>query len=172
VVPDSEDDESEDLLSAIVPLTLADGEVRSLDVKMLEADTATMPTTATEVEVTSGLFLTAGADIVEPPPFTDLGDLAAVLVAEADRLPIEVVDGPLAVWYLGPFEAESESGVAVRIANQWSLTPNQECALYASSGPTEFSWLSLGAFTVDGDGAFLTGASKLPILSTLVLSCP
>jgi hypothetical protein len=172
VVPDAADAESASLLSAIVPLTLADNEDRALDVTMLTPDAVSMPETAEEIEVTDGLFLTAGADIVEPAPFTELGDLAAVQVAEADSLPIELNVDPVAVWYLGPFEAESETGVAVRMANQWSIAPAQSCDVYASSGPTEYSWLELGQLTVDEDGAFLTGDATLPILSTLVLACP
>lgn len=165
---------SSGLLTPIVLLTLTDGETRDLDAVLLPADkSSALPATSTEVEVVEGVYLTVGADILEPAPLTELGDtISAVRVPDGASLPIELAGTVLGTWYFAPFEAESEHGVGVRLDNLWGLAPGTTVEVYAMSMPTEFSWLLAGTLTVDAGGTSLTGDAKLPILTTMVVVQP
>lgn len=164
-------DEGSGYAHPMVVLTLAEGEARVLDVVVDALDAPRpLPATASEVEVTDGVFLTLGADILEPAPLTDLpSEVAAVRVPEAHRLPIELEGELLDVWYLSPWEATSESGVRVRLANAWGLAPGDRARVWAASEPTTYAWLDAGELVVTEDGLMLEGDTALPILTTIAL---
>lgn len=167
VIPDVESG----LATAMAPITWADGEDKVIDVRMVVLDDPLpIPASAEEVEVTEGLWLTLGMDTLEPPFGVDLEDVAAVRVPEADRLPIELDGEVLDVWYIHPWEAESEEGAPVRVANAWGLAPGESVRAWASSLPLEYSWLDAGTLTVTEDGGMLEGDAALPVLTTLVLT--
>ncbi|MES2642425.1 MAG: carboxypeptidase-like regulatory domain-containing protein [Myxococcota bacterium] len=152
-------------------LTLAEDEERVLDVVLDTFDPPRpLPSSASEVEVSDGLFLTLGADILEPAPLTDLpSEVAAVRVPTAHRLPVELDGELLDTWYLSPWEATSESGVGVRLANTWGLAPGDRARVWAASEPTTYAWLDAGELVVTEDGLMLEGDVALPILTTLAL---
>jgi hypothetical protein len=159
------------LATAMAPITWAEDEDKVIDVQMLELDdTHPIPATAAEVEVTDGLWLTLGMDTLTPPFGIDLVDTAAVRVPVEDRLPLEVPGEVLDVWYLHPWESESEEGVPLRIANTWSLTPGETVRAWVSSLPLDYSWLDAGTLTVSEDGTMLEGDAELPVLTSLVLT--
>ncbi len=170
VVPDSDSG----LMTQMVLLTLADEEERDLDAVMLEPDKSSpLPATATETEVAAGVYLTVGADILEPAPLTELGDtFTAARVPDGMGMPIELPGTVLGNWYFGPFEADSEAGVAVRLDNLWGLAAGTSVEVYAMSLPTDYSWLLAGTLTVGSDGTSLTGDARLPILTTMVVIQP
>lgn len=155
----------------MVTLTLADEETRTIDVVLDPFDSPRpLPDVASEVEVTDGLYLTVGADILEPPPLEDLpSEVAAVRVPEAHRLDVEVEGTLLDVWYLSPWEASSEPGVAVRVDNLWGLAPGERARAFVTSEPTTYAWLDAGELVVADDGATLAGEASLPLLTTLAL---
>ncbi|MFZ5482005.1 MAG: carboxypeptidase-like regulatory domain-containing protein [Myxococcota bacterium] len=155
----------------MVTLTLADGEARAIDVVLDPFDTPQgLPRVASEVEVTDGLYLTIGADNLTPPPLEDLpAEVAAVRVPAEHRLDVEVDGAVLDVWYLSPWEATSETGVAVRMDNLWGLAPGDRARAFVVSEPTAYTWLDAGELVVEEDGATLAGDASLPILTTLAL---
>jgi len=168
VIPPDEDP----YIPALVTLTLADEEDRTLDVTLFEGETNDMPDVAEEVEVAEGLFVTVGADVLEPAPLTELGDVVrGVAVPLELALPIEV-DAPevIAVWHLGPFEATSEEGLPFRMANLWDLPANAEYAVWEASEPLEHDWHNVGTVTVDAQGEWLEGEGEITILTTVVLT--
>ena len=164
-------DEASGYADPMVVLTLVEGEERVLDVVLDRFDTPRpLPATSEEVEVTDGLFLTVGADILEPAPLTDLpSEVAAVRVPEAHRLPIELVGELLDVWYVSPWEATSEAGVGVRLDNMWGMAPGDRARVWAASEPTTYAWLDAGELVVAEDGLTHVGDAALPILTTMAL---
>lgn len=161
------------LLDAIVPLTVAVDQTRTIDVTLFAADaTVTIPTTADEIEVAPGFFLTVGVDTVEPAIFEDLGTtIASAQVTESEMLPLEVEAAHgafVTAYYFAPFEAFSTSGLPFRIDNTFGLPANTALVAYASSGPDLYTWLPAGELAVSADGTSIEGGS-LPILTTLVV---
>lgn len=167
VIPDA----SSGLATAMAPLSWADGENKVLDIQMLErGPSQPIPAVATELELADGLWVTLGMDTLVPAFGYDLVDTSAVRVAEADRLPIELDDEVLDVWYVHPWESEAEAGAALRVANTYGLAPGESVRAWVASLPTEYSWLDAGTLTVSGDGTMLEGEAALPVLTTLVLT--
>ena len=159
------------LATPIAPHTPAMGQTVELDVVMPALDAPVdLPSSAREVEVTDGLFLTVGADILEPAGFEELGDeVAAAPVAAEHSLPLEVDGEVVAQWYVYPFEATSESGVALRLANQWSLPAGETYEVVVSGDPYEPGWIEAGTLTVSSDGESLEGDAELPLFTSVVL---
>jgi hypothetical protein len=158
------------LMAPLATLTLEEEEVLSVDI-VLHPPTASapLPATAAEVEL-SGLLLTAGADMLEPLPFTELGDtISAAAVDPAETLPLELEGAVLAVWHLAPFEATAAAGMPLRILNSWGLPPGESYRVWVVSEPYTYSWLDQGTLTVSEDGSTLEGSVLIPILSTVVL---
>jgi hypothetical protein len=162
------------LAHPLVPLTLGDAEQRALHAVVPPLDPGRpIPTTAAEVEVTDGLYLTLGVDTLTPAAFTELGDeVAAVLVPEGARLPVEIEGSVVALWYLDPFEATAERGIPVRIDNAWGLPPGQALELHFAHEPYDPGWELAGTLVVSLDGTRLEGDATIGILTTLALIDP
>ena len=159
------------LSTPIAPHTPAMGETLDLDVVVPSLGTAReLPAKAEEVEVAEGLFLTVGADILEPAGFEELGDeIAAAVVSSEHSLPLDLDGEVLAQWYVDPFEATSESGVSLRLANQWSLSPGETYDVVVAGDPYAPGWLEAGTLTVSADGSTLEGDAMLSMLTSIVL---
>lgn len=162
------------LSSPIAPHTPAMGETLALDVVVPALDTPReLPADAEEVEVTDGLFLTVGADILEPAGFEELGDeIAAAAVAPEHSLPLGLDGEVLAQWYVDPFEATSEAGVPLRMENRWSLPAGQTYDVVVSGDPYAPGWLEAGTLTVSSDATMLEGDAALLMLTSIVLLAP
>ncbi len=143
-------------------------EVRVLaePVPMGELGPATEVTTAREVQVAEGLWLTIDPDTVELPFDAD----SLLLAASTPRSwPPELPSGDvLAVWYLDPFDAQVASGMSLRAANAWDLQPGEEAVLWTSSY-RDYAWVEAGRVVVSEDGTEVVGGD-LPVISTLVLA--
>ncbi|MFZ5480859.1 MAG: hypothetical protein ACOZNI_29130 [Myxococcota bacterium] len=155
----------------MVTLALADGEASAIDVVLDPFDTPHgLPRVASEVEVTDVLYLTICADNLIQPPLEDLpAEVAAVRVPAGHRLDVEVDGTLLDVWYLSPWEATSETGVAVRMDNLWGLAPGDRARAWVVSEPAAYSWLDAGELVDGEDGATLSGDASLPIPTTFAL---
>jgi len=154
----------------LVITAIAPGEVVTLDTPFamgaLGQVTPMSGRPAAEVEVVDGLWLTVDPAAVSLPFGEEALDLAGA--AAPSFPPLLPVDDALAVWYLAPFEARSESPMATRIENRWGLEPGQTLTLYEAS-KSDLAWLPAGEVTVSEDGGELVGGA-VTVLSTLVLA--
>jgi len=151
-----------------IPLPLASEEVKSLDVTMLElGDEKTLPGTAHEVEIVPGFFVDIGSDIIELPFGSNAETVSGVYVPEEHRPPVDLEGTVIGMWYLEPYDAEAEEGLAVRIQDQWSSVQGANYEVKVASY-AHFSWLDAGSLALGEDG-FFTGDAKLPVVSTVVL---
>ena len=159
------------LATPIAPHTPAMGQTVEIDVVMPALDPAQdLPPTAREVEVTDGLFLTVGADILEPAGVEELGEeVAAAPVSAEHSLPLELDGEVVAQWYVEPFEATSETGVELRLANQWSLPAGATYEVMVAGDPYDPGWIEAGTLTVSSDGQTLEGDAQLAVLTSVVL---
>jgi hypothetical protein len=154
----------------MVPLTLEKGP-RTLDVLMPRFKSTALPAAHKWLSVSEGLDLDIGLDLLDEPKIGEIGDVVTVSrLAPEDALPIELAGTALDVYYIGPFEIESEAGVSVRLTETYGLAEGDKVELYASSLPTEYKWLPCGTLTLTG--GVWTGTAKLPILTTLVVVKP
>ncbi|TNE86369.1 MAG: carboxypeptidase regulatory-like domain-containing protein [Deltaproteobacteria bacterium] len=159
---------ADDLVELVWPLTFS-GTATTQDVTLpaLPAMT-TLPSTPTEVEVATGLFVTVGQGdlgvIFEPDP-TDIG--AAAMTSAQFPLPAGTF---VAGWYMEPYDARADAGLPLRFATPNGVTAGTTLHAYMSSYD-DFGWLDLGTFTESG--GFLTAdnttAGKITVLGTLVL---
>jgi hypothetical protein len=136
----------------LTPLMFDDGEHTELNMVLVKSSApVTTPATAAEVEVTPGLFLTVGLDTVE----LLFGDVSEISGVEVDSMywptVIEGLPGtPIAMWYLDPFDAESEVGMPIRFSNSWGLEDGTTYDVY-NAVYDEFAWVYSGEVTVSGD---------------------
>ena len=161
-----------ELLPLMNVLTLADGDDRTIDVKVYPASVETpIPTIAGLVEVENGLQIGIGLDVLKPAPFTELGSyFFATEIPSTDFPHLEVAEEPITMWVLAPFEAEAEAGMPVRVKNRFGLEAGAKANLWAAGAPNAATWLPVGELTVDGDGEWFSGETSLPIVTTLLLS--
>ena len=152
----------------LVVADLEDGEDRVLatDVPMASLGAATEVSTAREVQVAEGLWLTVDPAFVELPFDADALNLAAATPA---AFPPELPAGEvLSVWYLDPFDAKASAGLTLRATNTWDLEPGEEAVLWTSSY-LDYAWVEAGRVVVSEDGTEVTGGD-IPVISTLVLA--
>jgi hypothetical protein len=152
-----------------VPLPLQSEEVKALDVTLLElGDDKTLPGTAHEVEIVPGFFVNIGSDIIELPFGSVVTDLVSgVFVPEEHRPPVALEGTVIGMWYLEPYDATAEDGLAIRILDEWSTAQDTTYEVKVASY-AHYSWLDAGSLTLGADG-FFTGDAKLPVVSTVVL---
>jgi hypothetical protein len=152
----------------MVVLNPTDGETIDVTFTMLELDAAVPnPATAAEIELVDGFYLTVGQDTVELL-FGDVSMLSGVAVPP-DAFPTRndgLPGAPIAMWYLDPFDAESEGGMPVRIRNDFGLAEGTVVEVW-SAVYDDYAWHLAGTLTVTG--ADLVGDAKLPVLSATVL---
>ena len=145
-------------------ITVAEGGANSHDLVAPTLDTAVpIPTSATELELGSGLFVTLSADGIEPPnPFGDPAtETAGVSVPQGQWTTFP--ENTAAVWYLSPFDyhSVSEDGLPTRIEGLADGTYAIQVASYEDT-----AWLPAGTLTVSGGTP--SGDLAIPVLSTVI----
>ncbi len=167
----------EGLATVLVILTTTHEEERSLDFLVPALSTAQdIPQNATELELTSGMFVSLGFDVLDMG-FSSATTTAGVQVAEASWPYVEVEGAVKAVWYLSPFDVESVEDAAgehvpldFRIANSWGWDAGVTYEAWEASY-IGLAWNRVGTVEVSADASelTLTEGDGLTVLSTLIL---
>ncbi len=161
----------DDLAIAFAPLEFKTvHEVRAIPV-ILPVITHQTPltSTATEIEVGTGLFITVSKADLEPPDafHEDPTEVTGVAVDVALQMPVDRPHSSvIAMWYVGPFDYMSEGGLPVRIQNLWGLADGAVYSVWTGSY-LDSAWLDQGTLTVSGE--WLEGDAALTVVSTVVL---
>ena len=170
----------ENLATVLVILTTTHEEERSLDFVVPALSTAQdIPDSVTEIELTSGMFVSLGFDVLDMG-FSAATITAGVQVVEASWPYIEVEGTVKAVWYLAPFDVESleDAGgehvpLDFRITNSWGWDAGATFEAWEASY-IGLVWNRVGTVEVSADGTelTLTEGDGLTVLSTLILVEP
>lgn len=151
--------------TVFAPLDIPSDQTYTIDVDLVKHEPVVpLPSTAAELEVVPGLFLTVGQDTLQPPILEAQATEVWGADATAQPPPISVPGTLVKAWYLDPFDHTSASGIAVRIVPDWTVDGDYE--LWLSSYETS-AWEKVGDLTQDGASLVTTG--KLTHLSTLVV---
>jgi hypothetical protein len=156
---------------AFAPLQFSGGDL-TIDVAVpVLQHTHPLTTTAAEVELGTGLFVTVGSADLEPPLFVDPAtEVAGVKVKTDDYLPFHGIDEAkvLGVWYLKPFDHQAANGLPFRIEGDLGAADGDSATAYVGSY-TESAWVEVGPMTLSGTTWTADNTDGLPMLSTLVL---
>jgi hypothetical protein len=152
-----------------LPFTFEPDEVKNIALTALKLeDTTLIPASPTEMELGTDLFVTIGAEDLDPPDAFHPAPTTAggVRVPQEDWPPIDDVTGTvLAVWYTHPFDYDATGGLPVRIAGNLGLGEGEGVQLLVGSY-SDFAWIDGGTLTVTGGE--LVGTAELPLLSTIL----
>jgi hypothetical protein len=140
----------------------------SVDVQVPEIAWQSMPTSSTEVEMASGVFVTLAQGELEYPFGADESRTGGVAVDQANWPPLELEGTPTSVHYLAPYDAKSD-GLSFRISADAAGVADGDTVQIVAADYLEYDWHDMGTFTVT-DG-WITG-DNLTVLSTLVVVKP
>jgi hypothetical protein len=157
-----------DYATVLVPLTYTEGSNMSVDVQVPEIAWQSMPTSSTEVEMASGVFVTLAQGELEYPFGADESRTGGVAVDQANWPPLELEGTPTSVHYLAPYDAKSD-GLSFRISADAAGVADGDTVQIVAADYLEYDWHDMGTFTVT-DG-WITG-DNLTVLSTLVVVKP
>jgi len=181
---DAETHEEEGHATLLTFLSLAQDEVRTLDLPViLPAFTTTqIVNSAQEVEVASDLIIAVDPAGYNPPLGTPDDDPAMISGVTMDPLtaglPLDLTDGlpedfeggqVVALWYLGVWNTVVDPAWSFRTTSDSGLEPGTTLRIL-SGDYLGLSWVEGGTATVQGDGTIASDSgSGIHLLSTLVL---
>ncbi len=172
VIPDDDS-----LASPLITVTSEFQEERTLDISLHTlSERQNILNNATEMELTDGLFVKLGYDVLDMG-FSTETTTSAVQVPETGWPSIEVEGTVKAVWYLAPWDVGVNTDVAsslqFRMSNTWGWEAGATIEAWQASYE-HIAWESVGTMTVSADGTelTLTEGDGLNVLTTLVLVEP
>ena len=167
----------ETLATVLVILTSTHEAERTVNFVVPSLSTAQdIPQTKTELELTDGLFVSIGFDVLDMG-FSAATTTTAVQAAEASWPYMELEGTPKAVWYLTPFDVHSIEGTGdvrvpleFRMENLWGWPAGATYEAFQASY-INIAWERVGTVEVNSDATelTLTEGEGLTVLSTLVL---
>lgn len=149
-----------------VPYDLGDGEFADLDIVVPATTPVAIPSTSASVEYGEDLFLTLAVGDLTLLFEDDPTEISAARVATDTSLPVDLTGEIQAIWYMDPWDSESESAIPVEIRDTFGGVAGDQFQLWQMNYD-DYDWEDRGTLTTDG--TLLTGTASVVRLDTLVL---
>ncbi len=155
-----------DFADPAVAYDLPDSEFVDLHIVVPATTPVVLPNSAASVEYGTDLFLTLASGDLTLLFEDDPTHVSVARVGTDVALPVDLAGTIEAVWYMDPWSAEAEVGIAVEIRDTFSGVGGDGYQLYQLNYD-DYEWEDRGTLT--SDGSMLTGDATIERLDTLVL---